>query len=106
VSAIKGSVVTVPLVGCVPLHPPDAVQVSAYFALHCKVAGVPMATVLFMAASVMTGFVTTVSGPTNPLTWLFDDCPHAVSAEIAAQLIAHRKRLVIRINCVARVAFL
>ena len=72
-SAIKGSVVTVPLVGCVPLHPPDAVQVSAYFALHCKVAGVPMATVLFMAASVMTGFVTTVLGPTNPLTWLFDD---------------------------------
>jgi hypothetical protein len=106
VSAIKGSVVTVPLVGCVPLQPPDAVQVSAYFALHCKVAGVPMATVLFMAASVTTGFVTTVLGPTNPLTWLLDDCPHAVSAEITVQLIAHRKRLVFRINCVARAAFL
>ena len=95
-----------PLVGCVPLHPPDAVQVSAYFALHCKVAGVHMATVLFMAASVMTGFVTTVSGPTNPLTCLlFDDCPHAVSAEIAAQLIAHRKRLIFLMNCVACAAF-
>ena len=69
-SAIKGSVVTVPLVGWVPLHPPDAVQVSAYFALHCKVAGVPMATELFMAASVTTGFETTLLGAANPLTWL------------------------------------
>jgi len=73
VSAIKGSVVTVPLVGCVPLHPPDALQVSAYFALHCKVAGVPMATVLFMAASVTTGFETVLLGPAFSLTWLFDD---------------------------------
>jgi hypothetical protein len=65
-----------------------------------------MATVLFTAASVTTGFVTTVLGPTNPLTWLLDDCPHAVSAEIAAQLIAHRKRLAFRIDCVACAAFL
>jgi hypothetical protein len=41
VSAIKGSVVTVPLVGCVPLHHRMRVQVSAYFALHCKVRACP-----------------------------------------------------------------
>ena len=57
-SAIKGSVVTLPLVGWVPLQPPDAVHVSAYFALHCRVAEVPTGTVLFMAASVTTGFDT------------------------------------------------
>jgi hypothetical protein len=57
----------------VPLQPPDAVQVSAYFALHCKVAGVPRATVLFIAASVTTGFDTVLFGPAISLTWLFDD---------------------------------
>ena len=105
-SAIKGSVVTVPVVGWVPLHPPDAVQVSAYFALHCNVAGVPMATLLFMAVSVTTGFVATLLGPINPLTWLLDDCPHAVSVAIAAQLIAHRKGPISIMYRVVRAAFL
>jgi hypothetical protein len=98
-------VVTVPLVGCAPLQAPDAVQVSAYFALHCNVAGVPMATVLFMAASVTTGLETALLGPVNSPTWLFDDCPHAVSTEIAAQAIAQRKRLYFPVDFPARAAF-
>jgi hypothetical protein len=95
----------VPLVGCVPLQPPDAVQVSAFFALHCKVAGVPMATVLFMAASVTTGFEAALSGPVISPTWVLDDCPHAVSTEIAAEAIAKRKRLFFPMNFPARAAF-
>jgi hypothetical protein len=66
-------VVTVPLVGCVPLQAPDAVQVCAYFALHCKVAGVPTATVLLVAASVTTGFEAAPMGPVISPTWLLAD---------------------------------
>jgi hypothetical protein len=100
VSAVNGSVVTLPLVGCVPLQPPDAVHVSAYFALHCKVAEVPMGTVLFVAASVTTGFETPLlPGGAYPLTSLDEDCPHAVRTEIAAQTIAQRTSLVFTKNC-------
>jgi hypothetical protein len=48
-------VVAVPLVGCVPVHPPDAAQVCASFALHCNVAGVPMATLLLVATRLIAG---------------------------------------------------
>jgi hypothetical protein len=34
---VRGSVDTVPLVGCVPLQPPDAVQLCAEVAFHFKV---------------------------------------------------------------------
>jgi hypothetical protein len=69
VSVINGSVVTVPLVGWLPLQPPDAVQVSAYLALHCKVVDVPAGTDVFMAVSVTTGFETLLlPGGANPLT--------------------------------------
>jgi hypothetical protein len=49
-------VVTVPLIGWVPLHPPDAAHVCASFALQRKVAGVPMAMLLLVATSVTAGF--------------------------------------------------
>jgi hypothetical protein len=49
VVAVSGSVVVVPLVGSEPIQPPEAVQDCASRALHCKVAGVPMATLLFTA---------------------------------------------------------
>ena len=59
--AINGSVVTVPLVGWEPLQPPEAVQLCASFALHCKVVEVPMATLVFVAASVTEGFAATLT---------------------------------------------
>ena len=60
VLAINGSVVMVPLVGCEPLQPPDAVQLCASCALHCNVVDVPLATLVFIAASVMDGFAALV----------------------------------------------
>ena len=60
-SAINGSVVVVPLVGWEPLQPPDAVQLCASVALHCKVVEVPLATLVFIAASVTDGFASTLS---------------------------------------------
>jgi hypothetical protein len=45
-----------PLVGLAPVHPPDAVQLWASVVLHCKVAALPWATLLFIAAKVTAGF--------------------------------------------------
>jgi hypothetical protein len=56
VVAVRGSVVAVPLVGWVPAHPPDAAQVWAFFAFHCNVARVPMATLPLVATRVTAGF--------------------------------------------------
>jgi hypothetical protein len=89
VVAVNGLVVAVPLVGSVPLHPPDAVQDCASFALHCKIVEVPMATLVFVAASVMVGF--TPSKPTS-VVWLLAELPHADIAENAAQASTHCKR--------------
>jgi hypothetical protein len=97
VVASSGSVVAVPLVGRVPLHPPDAVQVCALVALHCNVTGVPITTALFMAARVTAGFAVVVlvlSPPTkgDEAISLLADCPHAANAENAAHPIAQRNR--------------
>jgi len=62
VFAINGSVVMVPLVGWLPLQPPEAVQLCASLALHCKVVDVPLATLVFIAASVTDGFASLVPG--------------------------------------------
>jgi hypothetical protein len=56
VVAVRGSVVAVPVVGWVPVHPPDAAQACASFALHCNVTRVPMATLLLAATRVTAGF--------------------------------------------------
>ena len=72
--AINGSVVMVPLVGWLPLQPPDAVQLCASFALHCKVVDVPMATLVFIAASVTDGFAAVMPGSVKAVeSLLLDD---------------------------------
>jgi hypothetical protein len=48
----------VPLVGCVPVQSPEAVQVCASLAVHCSVAGVFMATSLATATSETVGGLT------------------------------------------------
>jgi hypothetical protein len=55
VFAVRGLVAIVPLVGWAPLHPPEAMQDCAPDALHCKVAAVPLGTLLFWATSVTAG---------------------------------------------------
>jgi len=92
VVAVRGSVVAVPLVGWVPLHPPDAAQVCASFALHCNVVAVPMATLLLVATKVTAGFAAAVAAGSVVLVWTDDDCPHAANAENAAHPSAARTR--------------
>ena len=44
-----------PLVGWVPVQPPEALQDWASVALHCKIVEVPTVTLLFWAARVIAG---------------------------------------------------
>ena len=55
VVAVRGSVVAVPLVGCGPVQPPEAMQVCASWAFHCKVAAVCMGTLVLSATNVTAG---------------------------------------------------
>jgi hypothetical protein len=92
VVAVRGSVVAVPLVGWVPLHPPDAAQVCASFALHCNVVAVPIATLLLVATRVTAGFAALMLAGPVAVVWTDDDCPHAANAKNAAHPSAQRRR--------------
>ena len=52
----------VPVVASVPLQPPDAVQVVALVALHCRVTDAPTATVLSLALKLTNGGAATAGG--------------------------------------------
>jgi hypothetical protein len=78
-----------PLVGWAPLHPPEAVQLCASVALHCRVAAVPMTTLVFVAARVTTGIA--VPPGTVGVVWT-DACPQAARAEITEYPTAERSR--------------
>jgi hypothetical protein len=56
VVAIRGSVLTVPLVGWAPFHPPEALLAWAEVALHCRVVAVPLTTLLCFATRLTVGF--------------------------------------------------
>jgi len=93
VVAVSGSVVAVPLVGWAPFQPPEATQDCASCALHCNVAGDPMATLVLIATRETAGFaVVAATAPPVRLVWPVDDCSQAASAENAAQTIAKRSR--------------
>jgi hypothetical protein len=51
----------VPLVGCPPLHPPDAVQVVAFVELQLSVEVPPVSTLVGFAVNVTVGAGTTVT---------------------------------------------
>jgi hypothetical protein len=55
VVALRGLVVVLPLVGRVPDHPPEAVQLCAPFELQFKVTASPFSTALLVATSVIAG---------------------------------------------------
>ncbi len=52
---VKPSVLWDPLVGLLPLQPPDAVQAVAFVAVHVKTAAAPLATVAGEALSTAVG---------------------------------------------------
>jgi hypothetical protein len=96
-------VVIVPLVGWVPLHPPDAVQDCAPDALHCRVVAVSLGTLVLFATSVTAGFAVPLGAAVVavlPLEELAaeglacvsadDDSPQAASAANAAHPSAQR----------------
>jgi hypothetical protein len=70
----------VPVGGTAPLQPPEAVQLCAFAAFHCRTTDWPTATLLSFA------FRLTVGGAADGATAsvvpvkLCDDAPHAVSA--------------------------
>jgi hypothetical protein len=55
VAAVSGAVVMVPLGGCEPLQPPEAVQLLTLEALHCNVMLCPIGTVFSLDFSVSVG---------------------------------------------------
>jgi hypothetical protein len=94
-------VVVVPVVGNVPLQPPEAAQELALEALHCSVTDAPMATVVSLAFKVTNGGAATAGAVALPVGGLlgglvlvgpllavvvsaFELSPHAASALSAA----------------------
>lgn len=59
--AFRGFVVAVPLIGWLPLQPPEAMQDWAPVALHSKVVEVPWATLLFLATRVIAGLAASLT---------------------------------------------
>ena len=55
VPEVRGGVVIVPVVGWVPLQPPDAAQLLAWEASHCKVTEAPIVTLVSLALSTTDG---------------------------------------------------
>jgi hypothetical protein len=84
-------VVVLPLVGWLPVHPPDAVQLCASLVLHCKVAAVPMVTLLLIATKVTAGFELPAALGSELFDWPEDeDCWHAARADNAANPTTQR----------------
>jgi hypothetical protein len=103
VVALKGSVVIVPLVGCEPLHPPEAVQACTPVALHCNVADVPMATLELFATRDTVGFGAAAAGAVARVSETpTPEEPQAASNGIAMQLIAQRNGRNALRNCQRR----
>jgi hypothetical protein len=80
VFSVRGLVFIVPLVGWVPLQPPEALQDCAPVALHCKLAEVPLVTLLFFATRVTAGLATSLPAETDALLAVV-----AVAAEVSAE---------------------
>jgi hypothetical protein len=55
VVVVNGAVVKEPVTGCVPVQPPEAVQVSALAEVHCSVVVLPTSTEVLAAVKVNVG---------------------------------------------------
>lgn len=90
--AVSGSVVALPLVGCVPLQPPEAEQDCASCACHCRVVAMPMGTLFWVAASVTAGFCVVTEVGSVVAVWPFADCWHAANPQNDAQTMSQVDR--------------
>jgi hypothetical protein len=95
----------VPLGGCEPLQPPEAVQLLALDALHCNVTLYPMGTLLSFAFSVRVGaeFSLSVTVPVLVVTllevpWHAASAVSAINAGIVFKTNAELTRLPLRIE--------
>jgi hypothetical protein len=77
-------VVIVPVVGTVPLQPPEAVQDSALEAFHCSVTDAPMATLLSFACRLTVGVAAGVAAAAVPVKASDDDCPLQAASALRA----------------------
>jgi hypothetical protein len=85
VAAVSGAVVMVPLGGCEPLQPPEAVQLSTFDALHCNVTLCPIETVFSLDFSVSVGAEISLPVIVPAFVVTLADVPeHATSADSAA----------------------
>ena len=79
-----------PVVGTVPVQPPDAVQDSALEAFHCRVTDAPMATLLSSACRLTDGAVAVLAAaagliaPVVPVKAFDDDCPLQAASALRA----------------------
>lgn len=82
---MSAGVIVLPVGGSLPLHPPEAVQASAWVAFHCSVTGDPMGTVVSLAfkVTVGAGVAATESGvlpaPEESTVSALELAPHAAS---------------------------
>jgi hypothetical protein len=92
VVALSGSVFMVPLVGCGPLQPPEAVQLCAPLALQLKATEWPTATLLGLGTKVTVGAarVLPVSVPAALLS--DEELPLQAASAAAAHPSAKRSR--------------
>lgn len=95
----------VPLGGCEPLQPPEAVQLLALDAFHCKVTLYPMGTLLSFAFSVRVGAEVSLSVTVPVLVvtpvdvpWHAASAVRAINAGIVFKTIAELTRLPLRIE--------
>ena len=93
VVAVRGSVLSVPLVGWVPDQPPEAVQLCAFRASHFNVTGFPMTTLLGIGCRVTTGGapVPEFELGGKAFVWL-QDARHANAAALIVQRPRHALR--------------
>jgi hypothetical protein len=64
----------------------------AFFAFHCRVAAVPIATLLLVATRLTAGFADALELGSVSIVWLDADCPQAASAANAAPARAQRMK--------------
>jgi hypothetical protein len=80
-------VVIVPVVGTVPLQPPEALQDWALEAFHCSVTDAPMVTLLSFACRLTVGAVAAATGlaaAAVPVKASDDDCPLQAASALRA----------------------
>jgi hypothetical protein len=81
VAVVRGGVVRVPLGGCAPLQPPEALQLLTLEALHCSVTLLPIGTAFSLDLSVRVGAEISLLVTVPALLVTLVDVPwHAASA--------------------------